>query len=305
MDTAVKGSKEETEDSQPINTRSNAVVNAERFSAVAHFVKIRPGSSWFTLDLKELWAYRELLYFLVWRDVKVRYKQTMLGVMWALLQPLLTMAIFSLLFGKLAGIPSDNIPYPLFAFCGLLPWTFINTAINSSSNSLVNNTNLITKVYFPRLLVPIAAAGAALVDLSLSSIVLVFIMFYYRIEFHLGILFAPFFLLLTLLLALGVGTLLSSLNVRFRDVKQLLPFGLQIWMFISPVFYPSSLFPEKWRWIIAFNPLTGILEGLRASLFGKPFDFFAVALSIATTILIILIGLSVFRRMEDDFADYV
>lgn len=268
-------------------------------------IKIKPRGAWASLPLRDLWAYRELLYFLVWRDIKVRYKQTALGAAWAILQPVLTMAIFSVLFGKLAGIQSDNIPYPLFAFCGLLPWTFINTAINSSSNSLVNNTNLITKIYFPRLLIPIAAVGAGLVDLLLSSIVLVCIMFYFGVELHLEMLFAPLFLLLTLFLALGVGTLLSSLNVRFRDVKQLLPFGLQIWMFTSPVFYPSSLFPEKWRWVLAFNPLTGILEGLRASLFAKPFSVFAIALSIALTILLLFVGLLVFQKMEDHFADYI
>jgi len=277
----------------------------ESLKETSYTIEIKPLGSGWDFNLKEIWAYRELLYFLVWRDIKIRYKQTVLGALWALLQPLLTMAVFTVLFGKLAGIKTDDIPYPLFAFCGLVIWTFINTTVNSSSNSLVNNTNLITKIYFPRLLIPYSAVVAGLIDVLLSLIVLVVIMILYSQAFHLSMLLAPCFLLLAVLLAVGVGSFLSSLNVRFRDVKMLLPFGLQLWMFISPVFYPLSLFPEKWRWALALNPLTGILEGFRSSLFGKPFDYFSLVSSIVLTTLLFFVGAVIFKKMEDDFADYL
>lgn len=268
-------------------------------------VIIKPAGRWLDLRLSELIEYRELFYFLAWRDIKIRYKQTALGALWAILQPVLTVAIFSVIFGKFVGIKSDDIPYPLFAFCGLLPWTFINITINSSSNSIISNTNLITKIYFPRLIIPISSVGAGLVDFFLSLIIFVCIMIYYKTDLHLQMVFAPFFLLMMFLLATASGTLLSALNVRFRDVKQLLPFGLQIWLFVSPVVYPTSLFPEKWRWVFALNPLTGILEGLRSSLFGKPFDVFAIGCSVVVIIALLFIALTVFQYMEDYFADYV
>ncbi len=279
-------------------------LSADSFAS-EQIIKIKPVNNWFDFSLRDLWAYRELLYFLALRDIQIRYKQTALGAAWTLLQPLLTMAVFTVLFGKLAGIKTDDIPYPLFAFSGLVLWTFINTTINNSSNSLVNNSNLITKIFFPRLLIPVSAVIAGLVDLCLSLFVLIGIMIFYAQGFHLSMLFAPLFLLMTVLLAIGVGSFLSSLNVRFRDVKMLLPFGLQLWMFVSPVFYPLSLFPEKWRWVVSLNPLTGILEGFRASLFGKPFDVFAVATSIVLTISLLFIGAVVFKKMENDFADYL
>jgi len=286
-----------------LNKTTNEL-SADSFAS-EQIIKIKPVNNWFDFSLRDLWAYRELLYFLALRDIQIRYKQTALGAAWTLLQPLLTMAVFTVLFGKLAGIKTDDIPYPLFAFSGLVLWTFINTTINNSSNSLVNNSNLITKIFFPRLLIPVSAVIAGLVDLCLSLFVLIGIMIFYAQGFHLSMLFAPLFLLMTVLLAIGVGSFLSSLNVRFRDVKMLLPFGLQLWMFVSPVFYPLSLFPEKWRWVVSLNPLTGILEGFRASLFGKPFDVFAVATSIVLTISLLFIGAVVFKKMENDFADYL
>lgn len=268
-------------------------------------VEIKPAGKWFSFNFSELIEYRELFYFLAWRDIKIRYKQTILGALWAILQPVLTVTIFSIIFGRFVGIKTDDIPYPLFAFTGLLPWTFINTTINSSSNSIISNTNLITKIYFPRLIIPISSVGAGLVDFLLSLIIFIGIMFYYQSGFHFQMVFAPLFLLMMFVLAVASGTLLSALNVRFRDVKQILPFGLQIWMFASPVLYPLSLIPEKWRWVLAFNPLTGILEGLRSSLFGKPFDFFAIGCSVVLIFILLFAALTVFRYMEDYFADYV
>lgn len=271
----------------------------------SYSVEIKPAGKWFDLSLSELIEYRELFYFLAWRDIKIRYKQTALGALWAILQPVLTVAIFSLIFGRFVGIKSDDIPYPLFAFCGLLPWTFINTTVNSSSNSIISSSNLITKIYFPRLIIPISSVGAGLVDFILSLIVFIGLMFYYQAGFHAQMVLAPLFLVMMFLLAMAAGTLLSALNVRFRDVKQILPFGLQVWMFASPVLYPTSLFPEKWRWVLALNPLTGILEGLRSSLFGKPLDFFAIWCSVIFIFVLLFIAVVVFRHMEDYFADYV
>lgn len=268
-------------------------------------IEIKPAGKWFDLRISELIEYRELFYFLAWRDIKIRYKQTVLGALWALLQPILTVAIFSIILGRLVGIESDGIPYPLFAFCGLLPWTFIYTTVNSSSNSIISNTNLITKIYFPRLIIPIASVGAGLIDFLLSLIIFIAIMIYYQTGLHTQIVFAPLFLFMMFLLAVAVGTLLSALNVRFRDVKQILPVGLQLWMFASPVLYPTSLFPEKWRWVLALNPLTGILEGLRSSVFGKPFDFFAIGCSVIFIFALLIIALIVFQQMEEYFADYI
>jgi lipopolysaccharide transport system permease protein len=271
----------------------------------AKTIEIKPSGKWFDLSLSELFAYRELFYFLAWRDIKIRYKQTALGALWALLQPLLTVAIFSVVLGKLVAIKSDGIPYPLFVFCGLLPWTFISTTVASSSNSIVSGSNLITKVYFPRLIIPIASVGAGLVDFLLGLIFFIAMMIYYQVGLNAQMIFAPLFFLMMFALSVAVGVLLSALNVRFRDVKHIVPVALQLWMFASPVIYPSSLFPEKWRWLLALNPLTGILGGLRSSIFGTPFDTFAIVCSVAIIFVLLLIALIVFRHMEDYFADYI
>lgn len=268
-------------------------------------VEIKPAGKWVDLSLSDLIAYRELFYFLALRDIKIRYKQTALGVLWAILQPLITVAIFSVVLGKLVAIRTGDIPYPLFIFCGLLPWTFINTTVASSSNSIVSGSNLITKVYFPRLIIPIASVGAGLVDFLLGLIFFVMLMFYYQIGISAQMIFAPLFFAMMFALAVAVGVLLSALNVRFRDVKHIVPVALQLWMFASPVIYPSSLFPEKWRWVFALNPLTGILEGLRSSIFGTPFDMFAISSSVAIIFVLLVIALVVFRHMEDYFADYI
>jgi lipopolysaccharide transport system permease protein len=270
-----------------------------------HIVKIKPGGSWFDLDLKDLWTYRELLYFLTLRDIKVRYKQTAIGVLWAILQPVLTTAIFTVIFTQFARFESLQIPYPLFALSGLLIWLFVNTSISTASNSLVSNTNLVTKIYFPRLIVPLAATLSGLVDFFLGFVLLFGLMIYYGVNLTWQILLAPIFIVLTILLALSFGTLFAALNVRFRDVKFALPFALQIWMFASPIFYPASVLSEKWRVVFAFNPLTGILEGFRAALFGGAFDWFAIGISVILILILILTALFVFKRMEDDFADLI
>ncbi len=268
-------------------------------------VKIKPGGTWLNLDLKDLWIYRELLYFLTLRDVKVRYKQTVIGILWAILQPILTTAIFTVVFTQFARFDSLQIPYPLFALSGLLLWLFVNTSITTASNSLVGNVNLVTKIYFPRLIVPIAATLSGLIDLALGFVLLVGLMIYYGVVLSWQIALAPIFIVLTILLALSFGTLFAALNVRFRDVKFALPFALQIWMFTSPIFYPASVLSEKWRVVFAFNPLTGILEGFRAALFGGEFDWFAIGVAIVLTVSLMFLSLFVFKRMEDDFADLI
>lgn len=274
-------------------------------SSHSKIIEIKPASKWFNFSLSELFVYRELFYFLAWRDIKIRYKQTALGALWALLQPLITVAIFSVVLGKFIAIRSDGIPYPLFVFCGLLPWTFISTTVVSSSNSIVSGSNLITKVYFPRLIIPVAAVGAGLVDFLLGLIFFVAMMIYYQTGVSSQMIFAPLFFVMMFALATAVGVLLSALNVRFRDVKHIVPVALQLWMFASPVIYPSSLFPEKWRWVFALNPLTGVLEGLRSSVFGTPFDTFAIVCSVAVIFVLLIVALIVFRHMEDYFADYI
>jgi lipopolysaccharide transport system permease protein len=268
-------------------------------------VVIEPSRSWLALDLASLWAYRELLYFLTWRDVKVRYKQTALGVAWAVLQPLFTMLIFSLFFGRLAGIPSDGAPYPLFAFAGLLPWVFFSNAVSNSGNSLVGSANLITKVYFPRLLVPGAAVGAGLVDLLLGFALLALLMVYYGAMPSSGIVLLPVLVVLLALLALGVGLLASALNVKYRDIRYALPFIIQLWMFVSPVIYPASFVPAQWRWVLWLNPLAGIIEGFRAALFGAPVSWGMLGAAALLTLALLVFAAFIFRRMEKSFADVV
>jgi lipopolysaccharide transport system permease protein len=268
-------------------------------------VVIEPRKPWAALDLNESWAYRELLYFLIWRDVKVRYKQTALGAAWAIIQPLFTMLIFTIFFGRLAGVPSDNIPYQMFAYAGLLPWTFFANAVTNSGNSLIGSANLITKVYFPRMLIPAAAVGAGLVDFGIAFLILVPLMFYYRVAISFNLLMLPVVVLLTTLLALAVGMWLSALNVKYRDIRFALPFLIQLWMFVSPVIYPASFLPLKWRWLIWLNPLTGIIEGYRSSLFGLHFNLTALATSAAITLALLTYSLYAFRRMEKSFADIV
>jgi lipopolysaccharide transport system permease protein len=260
---------------------------------------------WSGLELRELWAHRDLFYFLVWRDVKVRYQQTMLGAAWAILQPLLTMVVFTILFGRLARVPSEGEPYAIFSYAGLLPWNFFTAAITNSSNSLVTSTNLITKVYFPRLLVPTAAVGAALVDLAIASLMLFVIMPFYGVGFHTSLLLFVPLVAVTALTAAAIGIWTSALNVKYRDVRYALPFAIQILMFLTPVIYPVSFVPERWRWLLRLNPLSGIIEGFRDAIFGRPFNWGGLALSIGITLALLTAAAYVFRRMEQEFADVI
>lgn len=267
--------------------------------------RITPKGSFFDFGWAELWAHRELLYFLAFRDIKIRYKQTAIGIAWALLQPVLTTAIFTVIFSTLARFDSPGVPYPLFALSGLMIWLYVNSSITTASTSFTSNTNLVTKVYFPRILMPAAATLAGLADLAFSIVVLVPVMVYYGIGFSVQMLLAPVFLLMAILLAASIGVLFAALNVRFRDVKFALPFILQVWMFISPIFYPLDILPEKARLVFVFNPLTGILQGFRSSLFGEKFDWFAIGISVAMTVVITIVSIFIFKQMEDDFADMI
>lgn len=268
-------------------------------------VRIRPASSWVPLNIRHIWAYRELLYFLMWRDVKVRYKQTVLGASWAVIQPVFTMLIFTLFFGRLAGIPSDNVPYPLFVYAGLVLWTFFSNALTNSGNSLVGNQNLVTKVYFPRIIIPGATVGAGLVDLAIAFAVLIALMGYYGVGLTWNILLVPIAIALTTLLALGVGMWTSALNVKYRDIRFALPFVIQLWMFLSPIIYPPSFVPERYRWILVLNPLTGIIDSFRAALFGHAINWVSLAISTAITLAMLVYAAYMFKRMERTFADIV
>lgn len=268
-------------------------------------VVIQPTKRWSLLSFNDIWAYRELLFFLTWRDVKVRYKQTALGAAWAILQPLFMMVIFTIFFGRLAGVRSAGIPYPLFALAGLVPWTFFSNSITASGNSLVGSANLITKVYFPRLIVPAAAMLAGLVDFVLAFVLLILLMFYYGVTLTAQILFLPVLVLLTALFALGVGTWMSALNVKYRDVRFALPFVIQLWLFISSVILPSSSVPQKWRWLLLLNPMSAIIEGYRSALFGLPFDWTALGIASVLTVLVLLYALYSFGRVERSFADII
>ncbi|MFZ0888816.1 MAG: ABC transporter permease [Candidatus Binataceae bacterium] len=260
---------------------------------------------WAGLDLREVWQRRDLLYLLAWRDVKVRYKQTVLGVAWAVLQPLLTMVVFTLFFGKLARVPSDGIPYPIFAYAGLLPWTFFSNAVTGSGNSLVGNAGLITKVYFPRMIIPGAAVCAGLVDFGIASLILVGLMAYYGVALSAGAVMLIPLAMLTTMLAIGVGMGMSALNVKYRDVRHAMPFAIQLWMFATPIIYPASLIPAKWRWLLWANPLSGLIEGFRAALFHRAFNWPALAVSAAVAVVVLVCSAYVFKQMEREFADVI
>ncbi len=267
---------------------------------------IRPQTGWTSVGLKELWEYRELLYFLTWRDIKVRYKQTVLGAAWAIIQPFFMMVVFSLFFGYLARVPSDGIPYPVFAYCALLPWQLFAHALTESSNSLVANERLITKVYFPRLIVPISAVLGGLLDFAIAFVILILMMAYYGVRPTWAIVTLPAFLLLAIVTALGVGLWLSALNVKYRDVRYTISFLIQFWLFATPVAYSSSLVPARWRALYGLNPMAGVVEGFRWALLGKSEGPGALlAVSVAVVILILIGGLYYFRRMEAEFADVV
>jgi len=267
---------------------------------------IEPKTGWVPVDFKEIWNYRELLYFLTKRDIKVRYKQTVLGGLWAVIQPAFTMLVFTLFFGRLAKMPSDGLPYPIFVYAGLLPWTYFANAVSASGNSLVGSANLITKVYFPRIVVPASAALAGLLDFFIALFVLGALMIYYQFVPGWGILLFPFLVALTFLCAVGVGLWLSALNVQYRDIRYAIPFLIQVWMFVSPVIYPMSLVHGKYQWLLALNPMGGVIHAYRASLLGhQPIDWSLLALSALIIVALFLGGLYYFRRMEKVFADVV
>lgn len=266
---------------------------------------LEPSKGWALLNLKDLWRYRDLLFILTMRDIKVRYKQTFFGVAWAVMQPLFTMLVFTLFFGRLANMPSDNIPYPLFAFAGLLPWIFFSNAITASGNSLVGNSNLITKIYFPRLIIPIASVAAGFVDFAVAFVFFVLLMIYYGVGFSISLVMLPVLFSMTTLLAAGIGMWMSALNVKYRDIRHALPFLIQLGLFVTPIIYPLSIVPEKWQWLLKLNPLAAQIEGYRSAFFGKPFDWIGLTISAIVTILVVTYSAFTFRRMERTFADLI
>jgi lipopolysaccharide transport system permease protein len=271
----------------------------------APLVTIKPSKAWSPLNLRELWAYRELLYFLVWRDLKVRYKQTLLGGLWAIMQPLIMMLIFTFFFGKLAQIPTEGIPTALFYYTGLSIWSFFANAVSNGANSLMGNTNLITKIYFPRLIIPSAAVLACVIDFAIASVLLIPLLIYYDFGMTWRMLLLIPLSILTTTLALGMGVLFSALNAKYRDVRHALPFVLQVWMFLSPVIYPSSLVPHQWRWALILNPLTGVIESYRSALFGHAINWWALAYSVGFALFLLSLSAYTFRRMERSFAEVI
>ncbi len=274
------------------NTQTRLVLDANR--------------NWLDLDLSELWQYREMLFFLTWRDIKVRYKQTVLGAAWAILQPLLTMVIFSIIFGVIANLPSEGIPYPIFTYSALLPWQLFAFALTQSSNSLIGSQNLVSKVYFPRLIIPIASILPALVDFAVAFVVLLGMMFFYQIPISTRVLALPLFLLLAVASALAVGLWFSALNVKYRDIRYVVPFLAMFWQYATPVAYSSTLIPDRWQFIYALNPMTSVVEGFRWALLGTESNLDGTVWASAGVVILLLFGgLIYFKRMEDTFADVI
>lgn len=272
-------------------------------ASVERVLFIRPRSGWIAIDWRELWEGRELLYFLVLRDVKVRYKQTVLGVAWAVLQPLFTMLVFTVIFGRFAKIPSDGLPYSLFVFAGLLPWTFFSNNISQASMSLLNQQSLLTKIYLPRLFIPASALGSGLIDLGVSFVVFAALMAWFQQAVTWGVLFVPLLILLTAASSLGVGLVLAALIVTYRDFRYVVPFMVQIWLYLSPVIYPVSIVPARWQGVLALNPMAGIIDGFRSALLGTPWNPMTLWVSSASALGLLMLGLFYFRRTERSFAD--
>jgi lipopolysaccharide transport system permease protein len=283
--------------------RENAL--HERYFGHEHVTVIEPNRGWSRLDLRELWAYRELLIALTMRDIKVRYKQTVLGAAWAILQPFMTMVVFSIFFGHLANMPSDGHAYPVFVYSALVPWTFFANAITGSSNSLVGSAHLVSKVYFPRLIIPLSAVGVGIVDFAFAASVLLGLMLFYGVSWSINLLLAPVLLLAIALTALGVGTFLSALTVAYRDFRYVVPFMVQLWMFVTPVIYPSSLVPTQWRWVLYLNPMAGLIESFRTVVLGNGLNLFGFAVSAAMAVVLFLAGVAYFERVERRFADII
>jgi lipopolysaccharide transport system permease protein len=296
-------SRRQAEDAQDV--RANSLERPSAGQPAPLFV-LEPTRGWISLRLWDLWQYRELLYFLVWRDVKVRYKQTALGVLWAVLQPFITMVIFSVFFGHWGNIPSDGVPYPIFAYAALLPWQLFAGSLASSGNSLVTNQHLITKVYFPRLIVPLSAVFVGLVDFSASFVILLVLMTYYGIVPTAAVVLVPLFVLLAIAAALAIGLWLAALNVQYRDVQYTIPFLTQVWLFLTPIAYSSSMVPEQWHILYGLNPMVGVVEGFRWALLGqaRPLDV-SIGVSILVAVILLVGGLIYFRHMERTFADVV
>jgi lipopolysaccharide transport system permease protein len=270
-----------------------------------HLTVIEPPKGWRMLDWRELWAYRELFWVLTMRDVRVRYKQTVLGAAWAIIRPVTTMIIFSVVFGRLAKMPSDGFPYPIFVYAGLLPWTFFSTAVSSSGQSLVGSAHLVSKVYFPRLIIPLSSVGSGLIDLLIATAILLLMMLWYGVGWSWNLLAAPLLLVFVIFTALGVGTLLSAVTVAYRDFTHVTPFLVQIWMYITPVIFPVSLVPERWQWLLFLNPMTGLVEGFRSAFLGRAFDLLGIGISFAIAAAIFLAGVAYFERVERRFADII
>lgn len=271
-----------------------------------HRVVVEPSQGWVPLNIKELWQYRELFFFLTWRDVKVRYKQTVLGIAWAILQPLFTMVVFSLFFGRLAQIPSDGVPYPLFSFAALVPWQFFANGVTQSANSLVLSAEMIKKVYFPRLIIPVAAVFSGALDFLMAFLVLLFMIFGYGVSLSLNMIWLPFLFALALITSVGTGLWLTAMNVQFRDVRYTVPFLAQAWMFVTPIVYPSSLLEEPWRTLYGINPMVGVVEGFRWALLGtETAPGPIIVVSVSAAVLFLVSGAYYFRRVEKSFADVV
>lgn len=277
----------------------------DQFFGRTHVTVIEPPKGWRSLDFRELWAYRELLWVLAMRDVTVRYKQTVLGFAWAVIQPVMLMVVFSIFFGKLANLPSDGVPYPIFVYAGLLPWLFFANALGLAGNSLLTSSNLVSKVYFPRLIIPISSMGSALADFLVGSAVLLVLMVIYGVGWSANLLMAPVLTLGIIFSALGVGTFLSALVVTYRDFRFVLPFMVQLWMFVTPVIYPASMVPDKWRWVFYLNPMAGLIDGFRSAVLGKPFDFMAIGISLVVALVFFVVGVSYFEKVERRFADVI
>ena len=277
----------------------------DRYFGHEQVTVIEPQSGWRLVDWNELWAYRELLYVLTMRDIKVRYKQTVLGFAWAIIQPFMMMVVFSVFFGRLANMPSDGFPYPLFVYAALLPWTFFANSISSSANSLVGSANLVSKVYFPRLIIPLSSVGSGLVDFAIAGGILLLLMVYYGVGWTSNLFMVPILVIAAAFTALGVGTFLAALNVAYRDFRYVVPFLVQFWMFATPVVYPASLVPREWQWALYLNPMAGVIEGFRSAFLGRPFDVPGILLSLAIAGILFAAGTAYFGKVERRFADII
>lgn len=281
------------------------ITTSKKYIDHDHLIVIKPSKGWRSLNFREFWAYRELLLVLIMRDIKVRYKQTLLGALWAILQPVSTMLIFTVIFGRLAKMPSDDYPYALYVFAALLPWMFFANGITAASSSIINEANLISKVYFPRLIIPLASIGGGLVDLAISTGFMLLMMVYFGIGWTWNLLMIPVLLIAVLFTVLGIGTLLSALIVAYRDFRYVIPFMMQFWMFATPIIYPANLVPERWQWLLFLNPMAGIIDAFRSAFLGKQFNIGVISVSFSIAIVFFLIGVRYFEKVERKFADII